>query len=79
MLGLARGSAERRRGELAGARVSSGALQRERGESAGGGERMRMRGERARGPPGRLLVQEGVEQEVAAPASLRKARSCLRG
>jgi hypothetical protein len=52
--GEAPNGGERRRPVL-GFRVRR--AQKERGESAGGGERMRMRGERARGPPGRLLVQ----------------------
>jgi hypothetical protein len=49
----------------------------ERGrEAREGGDRD---GEGGRGGPGRLLVQEGVEQEVAAPASVGRARRCLPG
>jgi hypothetical protein len=72
--GEAPNGGERRRPAL-GFRVRR--AQKERGESAGGGERMRMRGERARGFSRASPGQGGGKQEVAQVSALALPGTCL--
>jgi hypothetical protein len=74
--GEAPNGGERRRPAL-GFRVRR--AQKERGESAGGGERMRMRGERARGGLQDVSSSRGGDkQEVAVASSQELPRTCSR-
>jgi hypothetical protein len=73
-LGVEQNGGER---EMVGARVSARGLQRQRGRERQGGERMRMRVERERGSPGRLLVLVRRQQEVATARLTSWTRSSL--